>query len=124
MAVSLRRLAVAGAALALALPAAAASGSGLFGMVRKGPVTPVCRAEVPCTKPAAGVVLVFTSSSGSTARVMTATDGSFRVVLAAGRYTVRVRSAARFGSSVKPGSATVEAGRFMRRNFMIDTGIR
>ncbi len=53
--------------------------------------------------------------------VTTAVDGRYRVLLAPGRYVVRIPSA-RFGSD--PRIATVIAGRMTVRNISIDTGIR
>jgi len=118
------RVALATLFLTLAVPAVATSAagthSGLRGLVTRGPVTPVCRAEAPCTAPARQVVLSFTRRGVST-ETRTGDDGRYRIALPPGVYSVRVRSA-RFGA--EPKSATVVAGRFAVRDFSIDTGIR
>jgi len=92
---------------------------GLAGIVTIGPITPVCVAEQPCTKPLAGAVLVFSHGGAEVVRVTTRRDGSYRVRLAAGLYTVR--------SSIRrlePTNVRVRAGSTRRVDFSIDTGIR
>jgi len=117
------------AVVALLLPAAGGAGvrvaTGLYGVVRKGPVTPVCREGVPCNKPVADVVLTFVGQSGSQWRATSKANGNYRLALQPGTYRVRVgtAAAARFGSSVKPALVTV-TGTFSHQNFLIDTGIR
>ena len=122
------RLAVLGGVVLLLLAvsgAGAGVGSGLYGIVRKGPVTPVCQVGVPCNKPVAGVVLTFVGQSGSQWRATSKANGNYRLALQPGTYRVRVGSASagRFGSSVKPALVTV-TGKFSHQNFLIDTGIR
>jgi hypothetical protein len=91
----------------------------LHGTVRIGPTTPVCRAEVPCSKPAARVVLSF--SNGPT-RLVARTDmlGGYRLRLAPGRWVLTIRSGIRPTTIhfVVPRTSTAT------RNFTIDTGIR
>ena len=94
--------------------------SGLRGVVTKGPTSPVCRAETPCSAPAADLVIAFVRG-GSTRRVTTGPDGRYRVLLVPGTYQVRIPGA-RFGFT--PRTALVLAGRFAVRSFSIDTGIR
>ena len=120
----LRVLALAAVCLCLAGPAAAGSGGGLFGVVHRSPTTPVCHAEMPCGKPAAGAVLVFVRR-GRSWHTKTHADGSYRLALPAGTYRVRLGSTgrARFGSLVKLALVTVTQA-FTRRNLTIDTGIR
>lgn len=121
------------AALAL-LPAASAgtTGSGLFGVVKKGPITPVCQVGVPCDAPAQ-VTLTFSSGSSSpnqtnaiTIRVRLHTDkhGRYRVTLPAGFYTVSTGRPSKIGRPIKPHAVHVRAGHWDRINFFIDTGIR
>jgi hypothetical protein len=100
------------------LGAHGASGSGLFGVVTRGPTTPVCAVEQPCTRPAAGALLVF-SRGGSTVRVTVRADGSYRVRLAPGLYAARTSS-----GRLEPASVRVRAGTTRRVDFSIDTGIR
>ena len=98
--------------------AGATTGSGLFGVVMRGPVTPVCTAETPCDAPAAGVTLKFVRGGVVSGRVVTARDGTYRIALRPGVYAVQGPK------RMMPLSAKVVAGRFTRLNFAIDTGIR
>jgi hypothetical protein len=118
MRVALATLALA-AALTAASAGATASGTGLFGTVVKGPITPMCVAELPCTAPAVGAVLSFTRGDLVVARVTVAKDGSYRVRLAPGLYGVRTSV-----RHVDPTSVLVRAGVLKRADFSIDTGIR
>jgi hypothetical protein len=68
----------------------------------------------PCTRPAAGFRIVFVSGARRVAVVADAA-GEYRVALPAGSYRVR---------RVEPASVTVPSGRFARRNFTFDAGIR
>ena len=81
-------------ALLAGIACGAATGSrpqgGLYGTVTKGPLRPVCRQGVPCTGPAAGVTLVFRRDRAVAAQTTTRKDGSYRVALKPGRYTVRI----------------------------------
>ena len=92
--------------------------SGLYGVVIRGPIRPVCVAGQPCSAPAPGVVLRFSRGGRVAAEARTRRDGSYRVRLAPGRYSV---GGAR---RLEPRVATVPTGRFRRVDFSIDTGIR
>jgi hypothetical protein len=108
--------------LATASAATATTRSGLRGVVRRAPIGPVCIAEKPCSAPVKHAKLTFTRGTVSRS-VVTDADGRYRMLLAPGRYTVRIgATVARFGS--KPQTAVVTAGRITVRNFTIDTGIR
>jgi hypothetical protein len=108
--------------LATASAATATTRSGLRGVVRRAPISPVCIAEKPCSAPVKHAKLTFTRGTVSRSLVTDA-DGRYRVLLAPGRYTVRIgATVARLGS--KPQAAVVTAGRISVRNFTIDTGIR
>ena len=93
--------------------------SGLYGTVMRGPTSPVCAAETPCTAPADGAVLVFSRGCSTIARVTVAADGSYRLHLRAGTYAVRSGS-----KRLEPTTARVVFGRMARLDFSIDTGIR
>lgn len=113
-----------GALAALAIGCGSAGGgtaTGFRGYVKRGPTMPVCRVGVPCTAPAKGVKLRF-SRAGKLAATATTNDrGWYRVVLRAGRYTVSTNAKAEaFG----PRTAAAQKGRMIRRDFLIDTGIR
>jgi hypothetical protein len=114
-------LVLAGAAAARTTP----STSGLRGLVTRGPITPVCVAEQPCSEPAPGVTLVFSRNGRVVGRTVTNGYGRYRVKLPAGLYAVRRPGAAdSIGRGLEPDHARVRAGRFMRVDFSIDTGIR
>lgn len=100
-----------------------ATRSGLRGLVTLSPTRPVCLEEQPCSKPAAGVVLVFRRDGGSVTRVTTRLDGTYRVFLRPGRYAV-VAPRYRFGSGVTPRTVRVPRGRVARVDLEIDTGIQ
>ena len=93
--------------------------SGLWGEVRRGPIVPVCVAEQPCDAPAKNVTLAFVRNGNVVRRATTNEQGRYRVRLAAGTYSVRLP-----GRSLDPVQARVRAGRFVRMDFSIDTGIR
>ena len=108
------------AGLAVAAGARASTiGSGLFGVVTRGPITPVCVAGRPCSAPAGGAVLDFSRAGAVAARVTARADGSYRVRLAAGLYAVRASS-----GRLEPASVRVRAATMRRADFSIDTGIR
>ena len=109
---------------ALAAGTAAAGGStGVGGVLYRGPVTPVCRAGIPCDAPAPGVTLVF-SRAGRVVRVRTGVGGHFSVALRPGLYAVRVAPALKIGSGLSPRSVRVPVGGWARVRLMLDTGIR
>ena len=98
--------------------------SGLWGEVKRGPVTPVCVAEQPCYAPAKGVTLVFLRSGIVVRRATTNDLGRYRVRLPAGTYSVRLPQKPAIGRDLEPAQARVRAGRYARVDFSIDTGIR
>ncbi|HEY3182776.1 MAG TPA: carboxypeptidase-like regulatory domain-containing protein [Gaiellaceae bacterium] len=104
----------------LATPGAGGTASGLRGLVTRGPTSPVCRVDQPCSAPAAHVKLTFVRA-GRSWSVTTGADGRYRISLVPGRYAVRI-AGARFGYS--PTAATVPRGRVATVNFDVDTGIR
>ena len=98
--------------------------SGLWGMVKRGPITPVCVAEQPCYAPAKGVTLVFVRGGVVVRRATTNDLGRYRVRLAAGTYFVRLPQRPAIGRDLQPVRARVRAGGYRRVDFSIDTGIR
>jgi hypothetical protein len=92
----------------------------LHGLVTIGPTTPVCKAGVPCTKPAARVVLTFSRPGYAVVRTKTDAHGRYAVSLASGRWYVRSSA----GMRIAPVSFVVPRLRTARRDFAIDTGIR
>jgi len=120
----------AGAAVALVLlPAAAptgATGSGLYGTVRKGPVKPVCQVGVPCDAPVTKTMLVFVRSGFQLegANVRSTAQGTYRIALPPGYYTVRATVKIGLTKLPRPHAIHVRAGHWDKINFFIDTGIR
>jgi hypothetical protein len=100
---------------------APAVGTGVSGLVTRGPIRPVCVAELPCTGPAPGVTVVISDGQGVVARTITGSDGRFAVYVPRGRYTV---TATGFAGSVVSAAAVVEDGAFADVRISIDTGIR
>lgn len=98
--------------------------SGLWGEVRRGPIVPVCVAEQPCDAPAKNVTLAFVRNGDVVRRATTNEQGRYRVRLAAGTYSVRLSQKPAVGRSLDPVQARVRAGRFVRVDFSIDTGIQ
>jgi hypothetical protein len=120
----MRLLAPLAAVLALAPAGAATTASGLWGVVERGPITPVCMVGKPCSAPARNVTLVFLRSGRAIRRATTDGRGRYRVRLAPALYAVRLARPPRVGRGVEPARARVRAGRFVRVDFSIDTGIR
>lgn len=94
--------------------------SGLSGIVTRGPITPVCVAEQPCSEPAAGAVLVFSRNGHEVARTRVRQDGSYRIALPAATYAVKPASR----RPMDPPTVRVRSGRVGHVDFAIDTGIR
>jgi Carboxypeptidase regulatory-like domain len=118
-----RTIVVMAVGLALAASATAApSRSGLHGTVLRGPITPVCRVDVPCDAPAAGLTLTF-SAVGVVRETKTDKQGAYRIALPPGIYAVRTSSKP-FGQTPRPARVHVRAGHSDRIVFRIDTGIR
>ena len=96
-----------------------AEGTGVTGLVRRGPITPVCVADVPCDAPMAGVAVDLIQGDAVVSHVITGKDGRYYVLAVPGDYVVRAA-----GRGLVPHSARVLAGRFVEVDFLIDTGIR
>jgi Carboxypeptidase regulatory-like domain len=94
--------------------------SGLYGEVTRGPITPVCIAELPCSAPVPGAMIVFSRAGHEVARTRTASNGTYRLTLTPATYSVRVLQS----GPVDPGVARVQRGQFRHIDFSIDTGIR
>lgn len=100
------------------------SPSGLRGTVVRGPISPVCVAEQPCSEPARNVTLVFSVGNRVTGRTITDAAGRYRIRLAPARYQVSRTVQPRIGRGLEPDHVRVFPGRFTRVDFSIDTGIR
>lgn len=75
---------------------------------------------MPCSGPAAGVVLTFRRKS-FVRRAKTGANGRYRVLLPPGKYTVTFKPAAMSGVAK---TVVVPRGRLGEANFSLDTGIR
>lgn len=116
------------AAISVAAAAAQSSGaartSGLYGKVLIEPAMPVCKLGTPCSRPAKDLKLAFVRN-GRVVKTTTTDDlGRYRVALPAARYTVRPRVQPVVRQGFQPTRATVPRGRFARRDFTLDIGIR
>ena len=121
------RLLVLAATLGLLVAASAQAMLGrgtLQGNVTRGPIAPVCVAEQPCDEPAAHVTLVFARNGDAVGRVVTDADGSYRLRLPAGWYSVHRLGAGAIDRRLDPNRVRVHAGRVTNVDFSIDTGIR
>jgi hypothetical protein len=112
------------AAVLVGSAGAATISSGLRGFVMRGPVSPVCVAEQPCSAPAKGVTLDFSRNGRTVGRTTTNAKGWYRVTLRPALYSVGIASAQTAGRGLAPTRATVITGRYRRLDFSIDTGIR
>jgi hypothetical protein len=101
----------------------AGTGNGLYGVVRKGPVTPVCRVGVPCNAPVR-LTLVFSRAGRTVGSVRSALTGRYRIALAPGFYDVRSAERVGIGRLPTPHAVHVRAGRWDRIDLLFDTGIR
>ena len=118
-------IAVAAAAGCGSQSSSGTGGSGVFGTVQISPATPVCRAGTSCSRAAKRFRLVFTRN-GRSVTVTTDAHGRYRVSLERGRYAVRPAAARNTGpgQGLQPAVVTVPRGRFARRDFSYDSGIR
>jgi hypothetical protein len=98
--------------------------SGLKGTVMRGPTSPACVAEQPCTEPASRLTLLFWRSGRIVARTTTDLAGRFRIGLAPARYRVSRAAPTTVGRGLEPVLVRVVPGRFTTVDFSIDTGIR
>jgi hypothetical protein len=95
---------------------------GFHGTVTKGPTMPVCREGESCSAPAQ-VTLLF-RRAGHTYRTRSAANGSYRIKLPAGYYTVTTVERIGITRNIRPGAVHVRLGHVDKLNFSIDTGIR
>jgi len=115
---------VAAVLLAVGGASAATPRTGVWGLVTRGPITPVCVAGQPCTGPAKHVRLVFSQDGRVAGQVTTDDNGKYRLALEAGTYAVKTGVAGSPGRGLGPRSVRVVALRWRRVDFSLDTGIR
>jgi len=104
-----------------------AAESGIEGLVTSGPACPGPQSNLlPCPDKPYQATLVFLDSQGrEQARVTTGTDGRYRVMLAAGRYTVLpLNPPGQPFPRASSMDATVSSGAYTTVNVIYDSGIR
>jgi hypothetical protein len=123
-------VAIALVAVAAVIPACASGSSpspttGLTGVVMRGPVTPVCRTDVPCDAPFSATFSVE-QNGNPVAEFQSDSTGQFTVYLNPGAYiVVPGADAPIIGASFQRKSATVaDSGLLTVVRFTFDTGIR
>jgi len=104
---------------------ASVGGAGLYGTVRIKPGMPVCRVGTSCARPARGFRLAFFRNGRKVATATTDARGRYRVSLDSGRYAVHAgRRAISRKAGLSPTRIAVPSGRFAKRDFTYDIGIR
>ena len=73
--------------IACSQPASPTPTAGLTGVVMRGPITPVCQVQIPCSAPFSADFSVE-QNGRSVTRFHSAADGHFTVLLAAGVYRI------------------------------------
>jgi carboxypeptidase family protein len=98
---------------------------GIEGKVLLGPMCPVQQVNSPCPdKPIEADITVTTSDGKTVATGRSDADGTYRISLPPGSYTVVAkRAGGEFGSG-KPVSVDVSGGTFVHVNLVVDSGIR
>ena len=103
--------------------APAGSSSGITGTVLAGPACPgPARVGSPCPDRPAAVQLVFLKNGTQVGTATSASDGRFRVDLAAGRYVIR--GAGGGLPAVREMTVDVSPDRYVDVTLSADTGIR
>jgi hypothetical protein len=102
---------------------AGAPAGGIEGRVTIGPTCPVERAGSPCPPGIWSGTVRATSSDGSVHETATASDGSYRLALAPGTYTVTPVVEGGGPPTAKPATVTV-GGTMQQLDLQLDSGIR
>ncbi len=102
----------------------ALSENGLEGVVRRGPITPVCMVTVPCDAPFSATFVVR-DERHLVAQFRSDANGHFLVMLPAGNYVVTPdASAPLLGAAQQSRAVVVGAVGVTRVDLNFDTGIR
>ena len=114
------------AALLFVVPGWSTAGSGLFGVVKKGPIAPVCRSDEPCDAPVQATLRFSRTTPAGTKlyTVRSKTTGVYRISLPSGNYRVTTKERIGIDRTPRPHRVHVRGGRWDKLNFFIDTGIR
>lgn len=97
----------------------ASAATDVEGVVRRGPITPVCVAGTPCYGPAAGVTVQAFGFGKLVAETTTGSKGHFTFSLASGEYTIEV-----LGRGAERRTVHVTTSTLVHLAFVMDTGIR
>jgi hypothetical protein len=99
--------------------------TGLTGIVVRGPITPVCRADVPCDAPFSASFTVQRSGRTVT-RFQSDASGQFTVFLAPGAYTVMPNADAPIIAPTSQAKevTVADTGTLTAVRLLFDTGIR
>jgi hypothetical protein len=104
--------------------ASAGPSSGLSGHVLYGPTCPVQRIGQRCERPYRATIRVLREPTRTlAATTRSATDGTFRVRLAPGRYLLEPQSGRPFPTS-RPQTVTAHPHRYTNVTIRYDSGIR
>jgi hypothetical protein len=98
-------------------------GTGLEGMVRRGPIQPVCRVGQPCDAPFSAVFQVWQQQQLVT-KFQSDSTGHYRVLLAPGAYTIMADSGAPIWPPRQAHDVTVGSVGVTHLDLDFDTGIR
>ena len=96
----------------------------IVGVVKRGPIMPVCREGVPCDGVFPGAKVVVRTQDGSVVRRTTSDDnGVFNAAVPQGAYTVDIEVEGML-PHCSPASVSVRAGETANVEVNCDTGIR
>ena len=98
-------------------------GTGLEGMVRRGPIQPVCRVGEPCDAPFSAAFEVWQQQQLVT-KFRSDSTGHYRVLLAPGAYTIVADSGAPIWPARQAHDVTVGSVGLTHLDLDFDTGIR
>jgi hypothetical protein len=121
----LAALVLLGTACGAAAPASRPQ-SGIEGVTQASPACPVERLDSPCPARRFSTTMAVRDGTGhEVTRFTSAADGSFRVALPPGAYTLaRPPTPARVPPTLQPVAVTVRAGRYTHVVLDFDSGIR
>jgi hypothetical protein len=106
-------------------PVSSPPDSGIEGHTLAAPTCPVVVAGNPCpARPISATVVVKEGTGREVARFTSGNDGSYRVPMAPGTYTLSQPAGTQRLPELKPVPVTVVAGRYTALDLTFDTGIR
>ena len=101
------------------------SDSGIAGTISEGPITPVCRGDLPCDGPLVATLIATDERGIEVARATSASDGSYRLGLLPGSYAVIPQQLDRGPfPAVQAVQVTVPEDAYLTVDISYDTGIR